>query len=708
MRLADNSAIRALAAALLAALAAATPAAEEPKRIGLVEKAGTHLAQIDVTLSGKPEVLESLGPDDFAGKVLFHQIGNVIVDRVCQPAAQPAGEAPEAAAPATEPSRQIRVRSRPATYLFYFDQPHLTMAGRQRALDLAREIIPKLVTGEATGMIVSSARELATVAPLTSSAPKLLEALDRLEKDRKQWSPYAELEERRVDDVLKVLDDPMGGVHQAIGRARSYQAEESWEMQKALNRLSMVMGALTEVDPPKAVFYFADTMRSRPGGHYLSLFSDTQQKYDSADQLQADARFGSLTMDRIITEASAKGIRFYPIEAQGLVSLTMSQGVGFDASYYANNAKLPSSVRIHEAQDTLSSMALETGGQAFLNGVVGSKIASRVLADLSCVFLLSFDASGLPVDEPLPIKVQVDRPGVTVQARGRLVIQSESTRLTSRILSAFSTPQVTRSDIPLEVRLVPTGYAHGSFGALVQLLVPGSRYAGASWDLGASVLSRGQVGADTSTRLEVSAAGVPLVFEQEMHFAPGPFEVVAVAHETSTDQITSRQTDGAWPDLRDVPAAVAPIALLQPMTGLFRRNGTTTGHGFTARGEREAVSPTDPAAFVTLVCRGADQRGSLRAERRLVGETSVNFDPQDLDLRGEPCAQIRDLVHARTMGVGEFRYEVRVLEGERELARGERKFVVTVPPPPPPAAASPASPAPGPAPPPPPGSPPRP
>jgi hypothetical protein len=642
-----------------------------------VEKASTHLAQIDVTLSGKPEVLETLGPDDFTVRVLFRKIEGVIVDRVCQPSAQQPQEDSPGAAPAPSVAKQIPLRSRPATYLFYFDQTHLTMTGRQRALDLSREIIPKLITGEATGMIVSSAREMATIAPLTSNAPRLLEALGRLEKDRAQWSPYATLEESRVDEVLKVLDDPMaGGLRQAIGRARFFQAEEAWEMQKALNRLSMVMGALTEVDPPKAVFYFADTMRSRPGGHYLSLFSEDSQKVDSADHLQADARFGSMTMDRIITEAAAAGIRFYPIEAQGLVSLSMSQGVGFGASYFANNSQLPSSVRIHDAQDTLSAMALETGGQAFLNGVVGAKIAKRVLQDLSCVFLLSFDASGLQVDEPLPIKVTVSKPGVTVQARGRLVIQSESSRLTSRILAAFSTPQVTRSDVPLDVRLIPTGYAGGSFGALVQLLVPASQYQGASWDLGASVVSHGQVGADSSTRMEVSAAGVPLVFEQEMRFAPGEYEIVAVAHETSTDQISSKQAEGAWPDLRDVPAAVGPFAVLQPMAGLFRRNGSTLGRGFKARGENEPVRPEDPTALVTLVCRGADQKGSLRAERKLVGETTVNFEPQKLDLGGDLCAQIRDLVPAKTMGVGEFRYEVRVLKGDQEIARGERKFIV--------------------------------
>ena len=695
MRNSARLAILALIVLLPAATSVGKGEAGKPKDIGLVEKAGTHLAQVDVTVSGKPEIIASLGPDDFVVSVLRRRIPSVFVDRVCQPTAPAGREEPVAAAVAPRVATTIPVRSQPATYLFYYDQPHLTMAGRQRALDLAREIIPKVIVGESRGMIVSSSRELKTVAPLTSDPAALLGALSRLEKDKTQWSPYSTLEEKRVEEVLQILEDPMGGVHQAIGRARFYQLEESWEMQKALNRLSMVMGALADADPPKAVFYFADTMRARPGGHYLSLFNERVQQSDSGPLLESDARFGSLSMDRIINEASAHGIRFYPIEAQGLVSLSMSQGSGFAGSYHANNASLPSSVRIRESQDTLSAMALETGGHAFLNGVSAAKIATRVLDDLSCVFLVSFDPGDFPVDEPLPVRVQVKKAGVTVQARGRLVIQSESSRLTSRLLAAFSTPEATRSDVPIGVQVIPTGFSDGKFAALVQLHVPPSRYPKSSWDLGASVVSQGQVREDVSARLEVASAGVPLVLEREMRFAPGAFEIVAVAHELSTDQISSRQAEGGWPDLRDVPAAVGPIAVMQPAGAMFRRNGAIQLRGPLARGEAEPLGAELPTAFVTLVCRGRDQKGPLRAERRLLGESPVSFDPQDLDLEGDPCAQIRDVVPARILGPGEFRYEVRLLAGDGELARSERRFGVAAPEAPAPAA--PAAPPPVPA-----------
>ena len=37
-------------------------------------------------------------------------------------------------------------------------------------------------------------------------------------------------------------------------------------------------------------------------------------------------------------------------------------------------------------------------------------------------------------------------------------------------------------------------------------------------------------------------------------------------------------------------------------------------------------------SVTTVVCRGADQKTPLRAERRLVGETPVAFDPQEPDI----------------------------------------------------------------------------
>ena len=64
----------------------------------------------------------------------------------------------------------------------------------------------------------------------------------------------------------------------------------------------------------------------------------------------------------------------------------------------------------------------------------------------------------------------------------------------------------------------------------------------------------------------------------------------------------------------------------------------------------------------------------MRVERRLVGETTAEFEPNELDLGEDRCVQIRDLVFERTMTEGAFSYQVRVLRGDEELASGQLDF----------------------------------
>src|SRR6185295_20418327 len=104
----------------------------------------------------------------------------------------PSGEAP--------PPTATRRAASPS-YLFYFDMAHLTQGGRQVALDLARELVPKLVTGGARATIVSNAEALTTVLPLTSDAAAVTGALVKLKGDNQQWDPYPTLEDGRLAEV---------------------------------------------------------------------------------------------------------------------------------------------------------------------------------------------------------------------------------------------------------------------------------------------------------------------------------------------------------------------------------------------------------------------------------------------------------------------------------------------------------------------------
>jgi hypothetical protein len=295
---------------------------------------------------------------------------------------------------------------------------------------------------------------------------------------------------------------------------------------------------------------------------------------------------------------------------------------------------------------------------------------------MSCVYLISFDPRDFPQDKPLAVSVIVKRPKVKTSVRGRLVIQSDGTRLTSRVLSACASPTSKTLATPVRVGLIPVAYRDGRFTARVQVAMPGSAVPGATWDLGASLVTEGVVWQDGSGRIQVAQANVPVVYEKDMDFAPGDYELVAVAHEVTTDTLASKEIRGQWPKIDAELASLGPIAVSQPMKGGFLRNGAALTQGAVVLGEGEPLRPGVPTAVIALVCRAKDQKRPLRVVRTLVGESETPVGSNELDLSEDRCGQIVDLIPAKMLGAGSYRFVIAVTSDGSELARAERTLVV--------------------------------
>ena len=213
---------------------------------------------------------------------------------------------------------------------------------------------------------------------------------------------------------------------------------------------------------------------------------------------------------------------------------------------------------------------------------------------------------------------------------------------------------------------------------MLQVSIPGTMLPSADWDLGASMLARDKVRDEVSGRLSVSRTGLPVVLEQEVQLKPGRHEIVAVAHEMTSDILLSDRREFAWPDPDDRPATCGPIALLQPTPGAFSRDSETRESGSLARAPGEPLNSELPTALMGLVCRGKKQLGPFVVERTLVGQTRVVFPVLEFDLQDDRCAQIRDVIPAKILGPGTYRYEVRILQADVELDETAREFNVAV------------------------------
>ena len=643
-----------------------SPAEEEPapgpEPIPLIERAETRLAQIDVTVTGPAELVQHLGPEDFKLKVQLKRFTSFAIDAQCR------DETLDEAAPGTA-----------MRYLLYFDQPHLTFAGRARSIDVARELVLRLVHEGAEAMIVSNARRLAVVEEWTSDPERLRGALERLEHDRGQWDSFAAEEEQRVAQVAEALQDD-NNTSRAIGTARRFKNEEQFLTIRDLRRLTIALAHLSEGDAHHAVILFADTLRRNPGEHYLSFFGPRLQATDVAlGDFETTAFAAGVVFEQVLNHATAAGIRFYTVLAQGLVTphdpaLLSAQGVS-----RSGTADHTPRTRFHDAQDTLAHMARETGGDVFLQGEEAARIAESIEESYACLYTLSFDPTGLPQDVPLRATVEVTRPGVRARSRGRIVLPSRETVLVQHLLGAFTFGEEASSDFGLKASLVPSGFARGAYSALLQISVPEALFPTAEWELGASLIARDRVVGEVSGKLAVTRGGVPLVLEREVEIRPGPHRVAAVAREASSDFIVAEQIDLSWPDPDAQPVTCGPLALLQPTEGAFVREGRTRTLGSLARTTEEPVQAGLPTALMGLVCRDRKPRGPLRVERSIVGQAVLDFPPLALDFGSERCVQVRDLIPAGRLRPGGYRYLVRALADDKLVGESSREFTAVGP-----------------------------
>ena len=651
---------RRAAALLVVALVTFVPAAgqqgsskEPPLRdSGLIERTDAVLAQIDVTVLGSANVLRKLGPQDFTLKINHTNVREFTLDRVCP-------ELEETPAPST-PDTAVKPLPimPPAHYVVYFDQPYLTLMGRAQALDTARKMVPLLIRDGARVMVVSNADALIVVESFTQDGARLAAAINRLENDHTQWTMFAEQEDDRVADVVRRLNE-QGEIAGAVAMARRYHKEEITLTDRSMRRLRLTLTQLADLRPPKALIYFGDTLRQKPGQHYMSFFGAVAQTQQIAlPGMATGTLMGSLSFDAVINEAAAQGVRLYTVQAEGLTERMHSALPGSAAAAQSKSLGAPRSIRSRQARDTLRGMAAETGGASFLQGSSGEFIGERIVTDSSCMFLISFNPAGFRYDSPLRTVVSTTRDDIELRVRGRLIVQSPSAKRTASLLRAFGSPNSIEDPFELRSHLVPTGFSDGAYTALLQLAVPGTPLQSATWELGASVIRGQKVHDETSGSLTVRSPGIPVVFEHEMRFRPGEYEIVSVAHEVGTGMISSNQKTSVWPDPNGRPATSCPIALLQPTDAAFMRAGESRSSGSLARGNDEWIDPTRPLALVAVVCRGRKNRGPLNVDRVLVGESVVELPPLSLNVTSDRCAQVRDLIPSGTLGPGTYRYGI--------------------------------------------------
>jgi len=708
---------------LVAPMALSQETQKDPVDSGLVEQAERRLMQIDVTARGPAETVAALTAKDFSLAVGLNDIDEFTLDRICIEGGIEGLDLSDPEVAAAAP----RLRT-----LLFFDQTHLTSLGRQRSMELARELIPKLLgSGRSEAMIISANRRLDVVAEWSSDPAVLLAAMEELVNDLDQVSGWADGEDSRVDRMMAALDRvteftqeemmnsgmalqantedsmsagiPFGSLEMNQARARVNERQqievEAGSAMKSAKRmarvvardlsreeagrtaggLSLFSASLVHFDgyaPPKAVLYFADTMRANAGDHFIGLVKSTEGPGRLSGE-PPEIEGSKLSQGNYVTEfqqaidnATEKGVRFYTVQGRGLTPAVAARGrSGGGRRTDPRSAR----VRFKDAENALSGFASETGGKAFLGAADASQIAARILDDLSCLFVLSFHALDMKEDRSTAVWIDIDKPGVELTYRPKLIAFSAASRERARLASAFWSGD--RSADRARVLAVPTGFENGKYTVLVQFAMAGAALGGSDWDMGVTAVINESRTLEASGRVAVNQAGLPLVFEAEMQFKPGDYAITAVAKNNTDGTLVSTRAEGSLPDPNDREPFIAGIALLQRAPGAFVRGEATKTSGSLAHGPTHWMRPDRATGILALVC-GNKRAADVTAGRSLVGASEVNFDPVELDFGEERCGLLVDTIDGSVLTSGKFSYAVDLNRGEESVGESLREFLV--------------------------------
>jgi VWFA-related protein len=298
---------------------------------------------------------------------------------------------------------------------------------------------------------------------------------------------------------------------------------------------------------------------------------------------------------RAATAAAVKAnVAIYPLDVRGLQALPAG-GEAQNASLHGQSAYSGASVLNDlnsnaATQETLSTLAADTGGKAFFDSNDFSGVFSQVQKDTSAYYILGYSSSNHVKDGRFRhIKVVVNRTDLKLEYRagyyaGRDFEHSGRSDREAQLQDELA------SDLPATDVAVYAGTAYfrrddSHYFLAVSIVVPGSQIPfvqekdrdSATLDIAGVVLEGGklQVGQLRDT-VKLAVDSTQQVRRKNVQYntsfllAPGSYHLKFVVRENRTGRMGTFETDVQIPDLRKVPlrsSSVVLSSLRVPATG---------------------------------------------------------------------------------------------------------------------------------------------
>jgi VWFA-related protein len=472
------------------------------------------------------------------------------VDEKLQEQVRPTASAqPAAAAPAAAPINSETMAGRRLITLL-FDTSSMQPDDVQRAVDSAQKYVSEKMSPADLVAVVTINSSLNVLTDFTAARARVASALARLGYTEGTATPPPDASTAASDEAAAASTDDT--------TTTDTSDMDMFNNDIRLRALKTIADTLAPIEQKKSIIYFSAGMQ-RSG-------QDNQVELRSA-----------------INSAVRANVSFYPIDTRGLQAVVPGgdarQASGRGNAMFSGRGVAQQYDTLAGSQDTLTTLAANTGGRAFTDTNDFGEAFARVQNDMSAYYLLAYSSSNTVHDGRYRrIEVRVKRSGLKVESRSGYYAERDfvhtsrgdrETQLQDQLFAAVSA-----TDVPVMVTAGWFRIAADKYYVPIAVAVPGSAIPvgtdatklsldvlGMVRDEQGRPLGRFRETMQLPPDADKTLAGKQVLYQSGVTLPPGRYTVKAVVRENSTGLMGTFEAPVIVPELKKEEMKVSSVVL---------------------------------------------------------------------------------------------------------------------------------------------------
>ena len=471
--------------------------------------------------------------------------------------------APAADAPAARPLTSEDVAGHRLLTLV-FDTSSMQPEDVQKAIDSATTWVDEQMTKADLVAIASIGSGLQVLTDFTSDKERVRTVLSAFAATDGTAYATVDASTAATDEAAQAATDDTTAVD------ASAQELDTFNNDVRLRALKTLAEALRPIQQKKAIIYFSSGM----------------QRSGTDNQIELRAA---------VNAAVRANVAIYPVDSRGLQAIvpggSARQGSRGGIGAFSGRGVSDQFTQLAAQQETLTSLASDTGGTAFTDSNDFGEAFTRVQRDISSYYMLGFSSTNANRDgrfRRLTVRVK-NRSALRVDAKSGYYADRDFAHTARSDREALLQEQlvtpIAATDVPLFVTAGWFRLAADRYYVPISVAVPGASIpqSGEKATLDIAGFIRDERGApvgrirDTLTVPAASAdvlAARQVLYQTGVTLPPGRFQVKVVVRENVNGQMGTFETPVLVPELKQAPVKVSSLVLGTQLQSVSARKTT--------------------------------------------------------------------------------------------------------------------------------------